>query len=175
MRKRAAQSYLGPDAASLPGAASRIEAPVFRVQLVREGSREARRAVETARDAAAVVAGHLADVDREHFVVLMLDAQNRLLGIHTAGIGTLTAVLVSPREVFKAAVLANAASVIVGHNHPSGDPTPSAEDFAITDVLRAAGKLLDIPVLDHVVVGEEGKYVSIKRRYETSTGLCTPF
>lgn len=112
---------------------------------------------------AKVFAEHLKHADREHFVVMMLCVQNRLIGVHTVSVGTLSAALVSPREVFKAAILANAASIVVGHNHPSGDPTPSPEDLAVTKVLRDAGELLDIPVLDHVVIGDGGRYSSLKR------------
>ncbi len=97
--------------------------------------------------------------DREEFLAVMLDGKNRALGFHLVSVGTLTASLVHPREVFKAAILANAAAVILVHNHPSGDPTPSAEDRAITQRLKEAGDLLGIRLLDHVVIGD-GRYVS---------------
>jgi DNA repair protein RadC len=97
--------------------------------------------------------------DREEFVALLLDGKNRLLGFNVVSVGSLTASLVHPREVYKPAILANAAALIVIHNHPSGDPTPSAEDVAITTRLRQAGELLGIGLLDHVVIGD-GRYVS---------------
>ena len=97
---------------------------------------------------------------REHFLVLHLDGKNRLLGIEETSVGTATAALVHPREVFLGAILANAASVILAHNHPSGDPTPSAEDAALTARLRQAGELLGVRVLDHVVLGA-GRFVSM--------------
>jgi len=97
--------------------------------------------------------------DREEFVVLLLDAKNTLLGFHVVSVGSLTSTIVHPREVFKIAVLGNAASLILLHNHPSGDPTPSAEDRAITTRLCQVGELLGIKVLDHVVIGD-GRYVS---------------
>jgi DNA repair protein RadC len=149
-----AKSEAGPD---------RAPVPVYRVQLVHERTEILKPVVEDVEDAAAVISEYLAHEDREHFVVLMLDAKNKVLGIHTASIGTLMAALVEPREVFKAAILANAASIVVGHNHPSGDPTPSPEDHAVTEMLREAGKLLRIEVLDHVVVGEWGRHVSIRK------------
>lgn len=90
---------------------------------------------------------------------MLLDGKNRLAGFNVVSIGSLTASLVHPREVFKAAILANAAAMIVVHNHPSGDPTPSAEDIAITQRLRQAGELLGISLLDHVVIGDD-RYVS---------------
>ena len=86
---------------------------------------------------------------------MVLDAKNRALGYHVASTGILNASLVHPREVFKVAILANAAALVVLHNHPSGDPLPSAEDYAITERLVAAGRLLGIRVLDHVVVGDD--------------------
>ena len=136
--------------------------PVFRVQLVRETSVE-RVQLEGPEDVAQILAHYLENEDREHFVTMMLDVKNRVIGIHTVSIGTLNASLVSAREVFKAAILCNAASIILAHNHPSGDLTPSPEDIQVTDVLRKAGKLLYIEVLDHVIVGEEGTHSSLRR------------
>jgi len=98
-------------------------------------------------------------LDREQFVVLLLDGKNRVLGFNVVSTGSLTAALVHPREVFKPAILANAAAIILLHNHPSGDAEPSPEDRAITERLRHAGELLGIRILDHVVIGD-GRYVS---------------
>lgn len=95
--------------------------------------------------------------DREHFLVLALDGKNRVLAVHEVSVGTLTASLVHPREVMKVLVLLNAASFILVHNHPSGDPTPSPEDVALTSRLRAAAEILGIRLLDHVVLGH-GRY-----------------
>jgi len=108
----------------------------------------------------AVVAGILRplvnDLDYEVFLVLPLDRKNRLKGrVVRVSHGTLDAALVHPREVFREAVRISAASVIVAHNHPSGDPTPSAEDVRLTKQLVAAGKVIDIPVLDHIIMGNE--------------------
>lgn len=97
--------------------------------------------------------------DREEFLAVLLDGKNRMLGYHVVSIGSLTASLVHPREVFKAVILANAAAMIVVHNHPSGDPTPSTEDQAITRRLKQAAELLGISFLDHVVIGD-ARYVS---------------
>ena len=135
--------------------------PVFRVQLVREQAVE-RVQLEGPRDVAQIIAHYLEDEDREHFVTMMLDVRNRVIGIHTVSIGTLNASLVSAREVFKAAILCNAASIILAHNHPSGDLTPSPEDLQVTERLKKAGDLLDIDVLDHVIVGEAGSFCSLK-------------
>jgi len=98
-------------------------------------------------------------LDREYFWCLSLDGKNRAQGVDVVSVGTLTASLVHPREVFKAAILTNAAAIIVAHNHPSGDPTPSVEDREITQRLRQAGEILGIKLLDHVVLGH-GHYHS---------------
>jgi DNA repair protein RadC len=92
---------------------------------------------------------------QEVFKVLLLDARNRLIKEVTVSEGTLTASIVHPREVFKPAVIESAASVIVLHNHPSGDPTPSPDDLRITQQLVEAGAILDIRVLDHIIVGHD--------------------
>jgi DNA repair protein RadC len=136
--------------------------PVFRVQLIREVGLE-RPQVENPCDAAQILCRYLENEDREHFVTLMMDTQNRIIGIHTVSIGTLNCAVISAREVFKAAILANAASIILAHNHPSGDVTPSPEDIKVTENLKKAGKLLDIEVLDHVIVGEDGSFASLLR------------
>jgi len=96
---------------------------------------------------------HLRHEMREHFVVLMLDAKNQVTRVAPLHIGTLTQSLVGPREVFREAIRDGASSIIVAHNHPSGDPTPSPEDLAVTQKLVDLGAMLDIPVLDHIIVG----------------------
>ena len=93
-------------------------------------------------------------MDQEVFVVATLDTKNKITAIQIVTMGTLDASLVHPREAFRLAVFHNASSVIVAHNHPSGDPTPSREDFQVTNRLTDAGKVLGIDVLDHIVVGD---------------------
>src|SRR5438034_2499275 len=136
---------------------------MYEIRVVRERRPKypAPRSVRDARAVANAFAEHFAPLDREHFVVLVLDGKNRVLGYHIVSVGSLTAALVHPREVFKAAILSNAAALILVHNHPSGDPTPSAEDRAITERLRQVGELVGIRVLDHVVIGDEGQFVSL--------------
>ena len=97
--------------------------------------------------------------DRKEFVVLLLDAKNKLLGSHIVNDESLTISVIDPREVFKAAILSNAVAIILLHNHPSGDPTPSNEALSITTRLHQVGEVLGIRVLDHVVIGD-GRYVS---------------
>jgi DNA repair protein RadC len=101
----------------------------------------------------------LADEKRESFYVVMVNGRNRVLGVSRVSEGTLGSSVVHPRESFRAAVREAAAAVIFVHNHPSGDPTPSAEDRRTTERLRRAGELMGIPVLDHVVVSR-GRYFS---------------
>lgn len=105
----------------------------------------------------------LRSAGREHFVVLLLNARHECVAIDTVSIGSLNASIVHPREVFKPALLGSAASVILLHNHPSGDPEPSEEDIAITKRLVEAGELLGIGVLDHVIVARRG-VVSFRSR-----------
>lgn len=138
--------------------------PVVKCQLVKESSVSADlEAITSPSAAAAILSNYLDGADREHFVVLMLNTKNKPIGINTVSIGTLNSSLVHPREVFKPAILANAAGIILGHNHPSGDTTPSREDVETTKRLVEAGKLLGIQVLDHVIVSDEGT-LSLKER-----------
>jgi len=95
------------------------------------------------------------DADKEHFVLLALNNKNRFIGFKLISTGSLTASLVHPREVWRAAIFLDAAAVVFVHNHPSGDPAPSPEDIDITKRLKETGDLLGIRVLDHVVLGHE--------------------
>ncbi len=103
--------------------------------------------------------------ERECFVVLLLDGKHRLQAEEAVSEGTLTSSLVHPREVFRPAIRGGAAAVVVAHNHPSGDPEPSAEDLEVTRRLAETGRLLGIPLLDHVIVGE-GAWVSLRERVD---------
>ena len=116
----------------------------------------------TPADAARVASAMLADETVERVIALHLDTKRSLIGVHTVSQGTLDAALVHPREVFKVALLANAASVILAHNHPSGDPTPSEEDLRLTTRLVAGGALLGVEVIDHLVIGQDGAYCSLR-------------
>ncbi|OPZ81272.1 MAG: hypothetical protein BWY76_03084 [bacterium ADurb.Bin429] len=99
----------------------------------------------------------------EHFRALLLNTRNEVTGMQEISVGSLNASLVHPRELFHAAISRKAAAIIVAHNHPSGDPTPSKEDLALTARLKQAGDLLGIPVLDHLVIGDN-RFVSMKER-----------
>jgi len=122
-------------------------------------AREAGVPLRGPHEVAAIYAPRLQELPVEEFHVAVLDAQHRLERDVLVTRGLLNSSLVHPREVFREAIAERAAAVILVHNHPSGDPTPSAEDRAVTQQLVAAGKLLDIPVHDHIIVGR-GRYVS---------------
>jgi DNA repair protein RadC len=121
------------------------------------------RPVRGPDDVVALVGRKLRDETREHFVALLLNARHECIAVETVSIGSLNASIVHPREVFRPAVTAAAASIVVAHNHPSGDPEPSEEDVAITRRLAEAGELLGIGLLDHIVVAKRGA-VSLRQR-----------
>ena len=136
--------------------------PVYRVSLVRESTLPYAKVpqMRNSQCVAQLLQEYLKDTDREHFVVLFLDQKNRLTGMHTVSMGSMTASVIHPREVFKAAILAQAAAIVCGHNHPSGDVQPSREDRATTTRLLQAGKILGIDLVDHVIIGAPGVYFS---------------
>ena len=106
---------------------------------------------------------HHEDEAQEVLVVLMLDTKNHVAGIHEISRGSASASIVHPREVYKPAILCNAASIILFHNHPSGDTAPSKEDISVTERIIKAGKLLDIPCLDHIIIGNY-RFCSLKEK-----------
>jgi DNA repair protein RadC len=140
--------------------------PGFRIALVREpGVKLAERPqLRVPAQAAPLFAQYIGEIDREIFTVALLTVRHRVLGLHTVSVGCLTSSLVHAREVFKPAILAGAAAVLLAHNHPSGDPEPSSEDVALTRRLVSAGQLLGIEVLDHLILGEAGRFVSLRER-----------
>lgn len=116
-------------------------------------------------DAANLLMIEMQALEQEHLKVILLDTKHRVLEIPTIYKGSLNASVVRVGELFREAVRANSAAVIIAHNHPSGDPTPSREDMAITQQMVEAGRLLDIDVLDHIVIGQ-GRFVSLLERGE---------
>ena len=138
--------------------------PVYKVALIREStlSQLQRPQIRTAAHAAEILSAYLADADREHLVVMLLNSKNRILGINTVSVGHLSSSIAHPREILKPAILANAAAFVLGHNHPSGEVKPSAEDVEITKRVFAASNLLGIRLLDHVIIAEDGRWYSFQ-------------
>lgn len=121
------------------------------------------RTIRKPEDAAELFRQFIGDCDRESFCMLTLNTKNEPTALHQVSFGTLNASLVHPRETFKLAILANSASIMVCHNHPSGEPSPSPEDIEITKRLKECGTLLGIELLDHIILGD-GQFVSLRER-----------
>ena len=119
--------------------------------------------VTTPADAANLLMSEMMFLENEHLKLVLLDTRNNVLGTPTIYVGSLNTSVIRVAELFRAAIKENAAAFIVAHNHPSGDPSPSPEDIRVTRQLAQAGKLLDIEVLDHVIIGHQ-RYVSLKER-----------
>ena len=126
-------------------------------------SPEDRVAIGKPQDAADMVQYEMAHLDQEQFRVMLLDRRNKVMEIITLYIGSVSSSQVRIGEVFRDAVKRNSSSIILFHNHPTGDPTPSSDDISVTRAIIQAGKLLDIEVLDHIVIGA-GKFVSMKEK-----------
>lgn len=126
-------------------------------------SPEERAVIQSPGDAAALLQYEMGALEQEHLRVVLLNTRNQVLDIVEVYRGSLNTSMVRVGEVFKPAVRSNAASIIVAHNHPSGDPTPSPDDIAVTRAIIESGKLLDIDVLDHIVIGQSS-FVSLKER-----------
>jgi len=133
-------------------------------QIICEAEEGVNYMIKGPQDGADIASRFIGRDDREVFFVMCLNTKNHVVAVHRCHIGSLNASIVHPREVFKSAILNNAASDIVAHQHPSGDITPSVEDINVTKRLAEAGKLLGIEVLDHLVVNNEGKFTSLKEK-----------
>lgn len=143
--------------------------PIFEVVTIKQVVKESEAPfslykIHSPEDAHELASSYIADEDREVFLVMILNTKNQVVGLHKAHVGSVNASIVHPREVMKVAILNNAASIIVSHQHPSGDPTPSREDIEVTKRLAESGRIIGIPVLDHVIVSYTGKYVSLNEK-----------
>ena len=125
---------------------------------------EERAQISCPQDAASLLIAEMAPLVQENLVVLLLNTRNQVVARRTIYIGTVNSSAVRPAEVLRPAIRENAPSIIVAHNHPSGDPTPSPEDISVTRDLIAAGKLMDIELLDHLVIGHGGRFTSLKEK-----------
>jgi DNA repair protein RadC len=114
-------------------------------------------------DAASLLINEMRYYKKEVFKVLLLDTKNRLIKVETISSGILDASLVHPREIFYSAIKETASSIIIVHNHPSGNPIPSTQDIEITKNIMAAGKIINIEVMDHLIIGD-GRYISMKEK-----------
>lgn len=134
--------------------------PVYHIELVRERMIQIkpRPAIHNSDDVVAILQDELLKADREKLVCVMLNAKNVVIGMDIVSVGTLTSSLASGREIFKSAILLNAAAIILSHNHPSGDATPSREDIHLTERISKAGEILGIRLLDHIIIAEQGNY-----------------
>ncbi len=126
-------------------------------------SPDERPQIRSPADAANLVMTEMGLLEQEHLRTMLLDTKNRVLATPTIYIGSLNTSLIRVGELFREAIRANSASLIVLHNHPSGDPTPSPEDVAVTRQIVEAGQLLDVEVLDHLIIGQQ-RFVSLKER-----------
>ncbi len=123
-----------------------------------EYSYETRPKINGMDDVVNAVKPMIADMNKEFFVALYLNTKNGIMRQEVISVGSLNANIVHPREVFRTACMVSASSIIVAHNHPSGDPTPSREDIEITKKLAEAGKMMGIELLDHVIIGHDRNY-----------------
>lgn len=143
--------------------ASQIKAAIELGRRLALEAPEEKLAINSPADAAALVQYEMSTLEQEHLRVILLDRRNRVLAIVEVYKGSVNSSQVRVGELFKQAIRENASALIVTHNHPSGDPTPSPDDVAVTRAIAQAGKLLDIDVLDHLVIGQ-GKWVSLKEK-----------
>lgn len=120
-----------------------------------------RRAIQRPEDVAELLRYEIGGREQEHLVVVLLDTRNQLISTETVYVGSLNTSVVRVGEIFRAAIRASAAAIIVAHNHPSGDPSPSPEDVGVTRAIVEAGRLLDIEVLDHLIIGKD-RHLSLR-------------
>ncbi len=143
--------------------ASQIKAAIELGRRLTLESPEERPTINSPADAAALVAYEMSALEQEHLRVILLDRRNRIIETVEIYKGSVNSSQVRVGEIFKEAIRKNAPALIVIHNHPSGDPTPSPDDVAVTRAIVQAGKMLDVDVLDHMVIGQ-GRWVSLKER-----------
>jgi len=145
-----------------PAGAARVLACLEMSRRATAWSAARRPTISTPEDVVALCSAQMRGEDREHFWALALNTKNQLIRMFEVSVGSLNASIVHPRELFRDAVRASAAAVVVVHNHPSGDPTPSGADIQLTRRLMKAGDVLGIEVLDHVVIGDGGDHASLR-------------
>lgn len=136
---------------------------IVSLKMVREDSiLYANRKISSPNEAVDLLRSLLEDCDREKLIVCCLNLKNEPTDISTVSVGSLNSSIVHPREVFKIAIMSNSASIIVAHNHPSGNVEPSKEDINITKRIKESGKILGIEMIDHIIIGSNNNYKSLK-------------
>jgi DNA repair protein RadC len=160
---RANPSELSAEKGLGPAKVTQVKAALELGRRMLIASPDERPQIRSPSDAANLVMSEMGLLEQEHLRVMLLDTKNRVLDTPTVYKGSLNTSLIRVGELFRDAVRANCAALIVLHNHPSGDPTPSPEDVAVTRQIVEAGKLLDIDVLDHLIIGQQ-RFVSLKER-----------
>ncbi|WP_082341351.1 JAB domain-containing protein [Sporosarcina globispora] len=133
-------------------------------QVIKEVEADETFIVRSPEDGAKVAASFIGDEDREVFLVMCLNTKNQVIAVHRCHVGSLNMSVVAPREVFKSAILSNSASIIVSHQHPSQNVSPSSEDISVTKRLVECGQILGIEVLDHLIVNAKAEYYSMKEK-----------
>lgn len=137
---------------------------IVSIKLVKESSiLYKERKIRSPKDSFKLLHELLENKDREHFIVVALNTKNEPVSINVCHIGSLNSSIVHPREIMKVAILSNAASILVAHNHPSGSVTPSPEDIQVTERLKQVGELMGIELLDHLIIGDK-TYLSLKEK-----------
>lgn len=141
---------------------------IYSVELVRESAKiyELNKVVRSPQHAFDIVENvlKLSSKTKEHLVMMSLNTKNECIGLHTIHIGSVNASIIHPRDVLQPAILNNATSFMVFHNHPSGDVTPSPEDINATKRLAESGQILGIELLDHIIIGTDGRFASLREK-----------
>jgi|Deesub1362A_J573_1020465.scaffolds.fasta_scaffold01550_9 DNA repair protein RadC len=143
--------------------AARIKAALELTRRLSSFSGETKPVIRSPQDVSDLLMEEMRYLDREHFKAILLDIKNRVIDIEDISVGSLNTSIVHPRELFKTAIRRSSAAIILIHNHPSGDPTPSSEDIEITSRIVWGGEILGIEILDHIIIGD-GIYVSLKEK-----------
>ncbi|MEK5066844.1 JAB domain-containing protein [Cytobacillus sp. FSL R5-0596] len=133
-------------------------------QVIKEVEADEAFIVRSPEDGAKVAASFIGDEDREVFFVMCLNTKNQVIAVHRCHVGSLNMSVVAPREVFKSAILNNSASIIVSHQHPSQNVSPSSEDISVTKRLVDCGRILGVEVLDHIIVNAKAEYYSMREK-----------
>lgn len=136
---------------------------IVSLKMVKESSvKYSNRTISTPIEAVDLLRDLLEECDREKMLVCCLNIKNEPTNISIVSVGSLNSSIVHPREIFKTAIISNSASIIIAHNHPSGNSKPSKEDITVTQRIKESGKIVGIEMIDHIIIGERNNYTSLK-------------